>query len=122
MDTVNARLKVKMDTTAAWTLVGGSFTPLKGEIIVYSDYQTADGAVIPGIKIGTGNAYVGDLPFVDEDTRATLLAHIGNADIHVTAAQKTFWTGKIDVDETNGEVFNETLIFTRNDWRGILNV
>ena len=43
MDTVNARLKVKMDTTAAWTLVGGSFTPLKGEIIVYSDYQTVDG-------------------------------------------------------------------------------
>lgn len=121
MDTVNARLKVKMDTTAAWTLVGGSFTPLKGEIIVYSDYQTVDGTVIPGIKIGTGNAYVGDLPFVDEDTRATLLAHIGNADIHVTAAQKTFWAGKIDVDETDGEVSNETLIFTRNDWRGTLN-
>ena len=89
----------------------------KGEIIVYSDYQTVDGTVIPGIKIGTGNAYVGDLPFVDEDTRVTLLAHIGNADIHVTAAQKTFWTNKINIDDSyeiiHGDLEDETLIFTR---------
>ena len=121
MDTINARILAKNDTTSNWNMVRGSFTPKKGEIIIYNDYQTVNGQLIPGIKIGTGNAYVGDLPFVDEDTRATLLAHIGNADIHVTAAQKSFWNGKIDVDETNGEVSDETLIFTRNDWRGLLN-
>jgi hypothetical protein len=122
MDTINTRLKVKTDTTANWALVSGTFTPLKGEIIVYSDYQTVgegnEQTVIPGIKIGTGNAYVGDLPFVDQDTRATLLAHISNSGIHVTGRQKAFWSNKIDIDESSGqEVRNETLIFTRDDWR-----
>lgn len=122
MDTINTRLKVKTDTTANWALVSGTFTPLKGEIIVYSDYQTVgegnEQTVIPGIKIGTGNAYVGDLPFVDQDTRATLLAHISSSGLHVTGRQKTFWSNKIDIDESSGqEVQNETLIFTRDDWR-----
>ena len=117
MDTINVRVKAKTDTTANWTLVHGTFTPLKGEMIIYSDARTANGVLIPGIKIGTGNAYLGDLPFIDDDTRTSLLNHINNGDIHVTAAQKSFWNGKIDVDETDGEVVNETLIFTRDDWR-----
>ena len=117
MDTINARIKAKIDTTASWNLVGGSFTPLKGEVIIYSDYQTVDGKVIAGIKVGTGNAYVGDLPFVDEDVRDKLLSHITDTSIHVTTAEKNFWSNKVNIDDSdeivNGTLNNETLIFTR---------
>lgn len=34
----------------------------------------------------------------DEQTRAAIEAHAGNADIHVTAAEKAVWNGKADVD------------------------
>lgn len=53
-------------------MVEGSFIPLKGEIIVYDDYAIAtyeeNGETktinVPGIKVGTGNAYLGDLSFI----------------------------------------------------------
>lgn len=117
MDTINARIKAKTDTTANWDLVAGTFIPLKGEVIVYSDYLTVDNEKIPNIKIGTGNAYVGDLPFVDKDTRAKLLTHISDARIHVTSAEKTFWNHKVDIDDSYevvyGSLLNETLVFIR---------
>jgi len=45
-----------------------------------------DGEMIdlPAIKIGDGKAYVQDLPFVDDDTRDTLLMHINDALSHVS--------------------------------------
>lgn len=121
MDTINARLKVKTDTTANWTAVAGSFIPLAGEVIVYSDYFSDDGtgtsAVIPGIKIGTGNSYIGDLPFVDTYTRNKILAHISDSSVHVTSSEKQFWSDKVNIDDAyalvNQELQNETLVFTR---------
>ena len=235
-DIINGRIKLKQDTTENWNKVGGKFAPLKGELIIYTDYRTSqtgfniyddalapieqgsisgatgqDAATtirlrtkdfievnsvkqytiktniprvyvffyaangtylspigewmnvpctfttplnckkirlvlamnenvemrpsdvqwlrveeqrttfIPGLKIGNGNAYVGDLPFVDDDTRDLLLSHIQNNEVHVTPNEKTFWSGKVDIDESFGEVYDDTLIFTRDDWRGILN-
>lgn len=115
---IDARIKCKTDTTENWNAVRGTFTPLRGEVIVYSDYLVKpDRTRIPNIKIGTGNAFVGDLPFVDEDTRTKLLAHIADTDVHVTASQKEFWNNKVNIDDTsevvNGVLDNETLIFTR---------
>ena len=73
---------------------------------------------IPGIKIGTGNAYVQDLAFIDEDLRDKLLAHINNAEIHTTLAEKLFWNNKLNTDDsydiTHGELQDETLILNRN--------
>ena len=127
--TVNSRIQLKRDTTAHWNQAIG-FIPLPGEVIVYEDYETKTYTVeeygqtvtktvnIPNIKIGTGNAYVQDLAFVDEKTRDILMEHIRNQDIHVTLQEKVFWNNKINVDDAEeqitGELEDETLILNRN--------
>ena len=127
--TINTRIQLKRDTTENWDNAIG-FIPLQGEVIVYTDYETKTYDVeeygitvtktvdIPNIKIGTGNAYVQDLAFVDENTRNILLEHIHNNDIHTTLQEKVFWNNKINVDDAEeqitGELENETLILNRN--------
>lgn len=127
--TMNTRIQLKRDTTQHWNEARG-FIPLPGEVIVYEDYETKTYTVeeygetvtktvnIPNIKIGTGNAYVQDLAFVDEKTREILMDHIRNQDIHVTLAEKLFWNNKINVDDAEeqitGELEEETLILNRN--------
>lgn len=126
---VQARIKSKHDTTANWDAAKG-FIPLPGEIIIYDDYQVktwqveeygetvTKTAYIPGIKIGTGNAYVQDLGFVDDDLRDTLMAHINNQELHTTLAEKLFWNNKLNVDDAyeqiHGELVDETLVLNRN--------
>ena len=126
--TVNARIQLKHDTTANWNKTTG-FVPKAGEVIIYDDYevksytvteygQTVEKtALIPNIKIGTGNAYVQDLPFVDEKTREMLLEHIRNQDIHVTLQEKQFWDNKVNIDDAyaqiNKRLEGETLVFNR---------
>lgn len=126
---VNTRIQFKRDTTENWNNARG-FIPMAGEVIVYTDYETKTYTVqeygetvtktteIPNIKIGTGNAYVQDLGFVDEKTRDILMAHIQDHDIHVTLQEKVFWNNKINVDDAeeqvSGELEDETLILNRN--------
>ena len=73
---------------------------------------------IPNIKVGTGNAYVQDLAFVDEKTRDMLMEHVVNHDIHTTLGEKVFWNNKVNIDDdydkVHGEVIDELLIFNRN--------
>lgn len=83
------RIQSKHDTTANWNAAQG-FIPLAGEIIIYDDYEQVDGQNIPGIKIGTGNAYVQDLPFI------------------VDAVEPGSTLDLLD------NVINETLVFTRD--------
>lgn len=126
---INARIQSKHDTTANWNAAVG-FIPLAGEIIIYDDWQTKTYTVeeygetvtktvnIPNIKIGTGNAYVQDLGFVEDDLRDMLLEHINNQNVHTTLAEKLFWNNKINVDDSEdvlvGELSDETLILNRN--------
>lgn len=126
---IDARIRSKHDTTANWNNARG-FIPMAGEVIIYDDYQVKTWQEqeygetvtktknIPGIKIGTGNAYVQDLAFVDEDLRDKLMAHINNTDIHTTLTEKLFWNNKINVDDAYeqiyGELEDETLIINRN--------
>lgn len=128
-DIINGRIKLKHDTTANWNNARG-FIPLPGEVIIYDDYQVKTWTVeeygetvtktanIPGIKIGTGNAYVQDLAFIEDDLRDRLMEHINNAELHTTLAEKMFWNNKVNIDDAyeqiHGELENETLIFTRN--------
>ena len=127
--TVQTRIQLKRDTTENWNNARG-FIPMAGEVIVYTDYETKTYEVeeygekvtktveIPNIKVGTGNAYVQDLAFVDEKTRDILMAHIQDHDIHVTLQEKVFWNNKINVDDaeeqTTGELEDETLILIRH--------
>ena len=126
---IQARIQSKHDTTANWDAAVG-FIPLPGEIIIYDDYETKTYTVeeygetvtktvlIPNIKIGTGNAYVQDLGFVDDATRAMLLEHIHNQEVHTTLQEKLFWNNKLNCDDSEdimyGELSDETLILNRN--------
>lgn len=126
---VNSRVLSKHDTTANWDNASG-FIPMPGEIIIYDDYQTVTYVVeengqqvtktknIPGVKIGSGNAYVQDLAFVDEDLREMILSHIRDQQIHVTLGEKAFWNNKVNIDDAYAQIHhtleNETLIFNRN--------
>lgn len=123
--TINSRIQLKRDTTEHWNQASG-FIPLPGEVIVYTDYESYQKEVngvmktilVPNIKIGTGNAYVQDLAFVDEQTRDILMEHIHNQDVHTTLQEKLFWNNKINVDDAEeqitGELEDETLILNRN--------
>ena len=126
--TINTRIQQKHDITENWDNAVG-FIPKAGEIIIYDDYdirtytieengETVEKAtLIPNMKIGTGNAYVQDLPFVDDRTRDILLNHIRNLDIHVTLEDKEFWDNKVNIEDAYAQVNHcledETLVFTR---------
>ena len=103
-------------TTAEWNASVG-YIPVAGEIVVYSDYETvSEGGTtryVPGIKIGSGNAYVQDLAFVGERDSEILLAHIHDAILHTSVAEKAFWDNKLNVSDAK-EVVGETLVFNRN--------
>lgn len=123
--TIDSRIQLKRDTTEHWNQTH-NFIPLPGEVIVYTDYDSyqkeVDGVMktilVPNIKIGTGNAYVQNLPFVDEKTRDLLLEHIRNQDIHVTLGEKAFWNNKVNIDDAYAQIHHEledeTLIFNRD--------
>lgn len=127
--TITPRIQLKRDTTANWDAAVG-FIPMRGEVIIYEDYATKTYTVeeygetvtktvnIPNIKIGTGNAYVQDLAFVDEGTKDALMAHIQDQDLHTTLSEKLFWSNKVNVDDAyeqiTGELEEETLVLNRN--------
>lgn len=104
--------KAVVDTTENWD-AKSTFIPEKGLIIVYIDHGTIiqEGVSIdvPGIKIGDGQAYLIDLPFVGDEWHGVVEEHVNNLDIHVSAEEKTFWNNKINVD-----LNEETLILNRN--------
>lgn len=102
MDVIDTRIKLKRDTTANWERVKSTFIPLEGEMVIYTDYRTetyVDGSGqsrtrnIPAFKVGTGNAYLGDLAFAV-----------------VTPEEIAFWNNKLNLID---EVTDEKLIFTR---------
>lgn len=120
MDMINARILARRDTTGNWNS-RRDFVPLRGEIIVYTDAGQMDDGFgnminVPGIKIGDGNAYLVDLPFVGNDARYAILqelrAHTGDWSIHVTESDRNFWNNKLNynVDQSDAE----TLVLNRN--------
>ena len=61
--------RARYDTTESWNS-SPEFVPKRGEIIVYSDYDSyiddqGETHYIPGIKIGDGNTLLADLPFAN---------------------------------------------------------
>lgn len=110
------KLGISYNTTHYWNMMGG-FIPKAGEIIIYSDYRSVvvDGKTvnIPGIKIGTGNSYVQDLAFAGSSDTEIIAAHIDDAIVHITAAERAFWNNKLNVNDLQ-EVIGESLVFNRN--------
>lgn len=96
------------NTTAYWN--AQTTTPsTEGAIYIYTDHDIDDsGNDIPGLKVGDGNAYIPDLPFIDYKYDQ----HLADTVSHITAAERTAWNGKVRcyVDNTNTEL----LVFTTN--------
>lgn len=107
---------IRYNTTEYWNSQLG-YVPPRGSIIIYSDHLvTTEGdkeVVYPGIKIGSGNAYVQDLAFLGEAETYDLATHVADKIVHTSSAEKAFWNRKLNVDDET-EVVDENLIFNRN--------
>lgn len=62
--TLNTRVQLKCDTEVNWNKAL-NFVPHKGEAIIYSADSTHP---FSRLKVGNGNTYVSDLPFIDAST------------------------------------------------------
>lgn len=105
--------EVYADTTEAWNNQL-SLVPKRGDIIVYLDKDRIEDDVgnitfVPGIKIGDGNAYLVDLPFIDDALAIRLSEHAQNTDMHITPEERTFWNNKL-----NYGLSGETLTLNRD--------
>lgn len=106
---------IQFDTTANWNSQL-SLVPDEGQIIVYLDKSTVgtgnETKNVPGFKVGDGNSYLIDLPFLADDIAERLTAalntHTSNTDIHTNTTEKSFWNNKL-----NCTISGETLIFNR---------
>ena len=81
---MNGKAEIYQQTTAQWNLNPSTISK-KGAFYIYTDYKNQNGVNIPGIKIGDGNAYVVDLPFVTDWLSDGL----------VTDEERAFWNNKI---------------------------
>ena len=112
LDTVKKR-SIKYGSTAYWREQVG-FIPEPGEIVIYSDYQVYnDGErpiVVPGVKVGSGNAFLADLAFLGEKEQFELLKHIADTEKHTSIEEKKRWDNKLNLED---EVEDENLVFNR---------
>ena len=96
-------------TEAEWnaqpSLVGQA-----GHFYVYTDHDEVDGHYIPAIKIGDGNAYLINNPFIDSNV-STVLEHISDTIVHITQQEREFWNNKMRCYVQNQ---TEILSFTTN--------
>ena len=112
---VSGEAAIHYGTTAYWnsqsTLIGEN-----NHIYVYIDYTTitSNGETknVPNIKIGDGNAYLIDNPFITTSVEQLINLHINDTTQHITAEERTIWNNKIRcyLSENN----NETIVFTTN--------
>lgn len=100
------RPEVYFNTTAGWA-AQGSLVSEANTLYIYTDYQQdSEGNDIPGIKIGDGNAYLVDKPFLD----TVYYEHVNDTDIHITAEEREFWNNKVRCYYS--PTSDETVIFT----------
>ena len=112
---VSGEAAIHYGTTAYWnsqsTLIGEN-----NHIYVYTDYTTitSNGETknVPNIKIGDGNAYLIDNPFITTSVEQLINLHINDTTQHITAEERAIWNNKIRcyLSENN----NETIVFTTN--------
>ena len=107
--TLNTRIQHKTDTTENW-LKAESFSPLKGELIIYQDSDNTQA------KIGDGVTNVNQLPFlfnipnllqriVDLETKLANLTYNEDTDTYIFASNITT-EGSISEGTPNKEELN----------------
>ena len=106
---IDQKLTVVAKTQSQWNTSGvGNVASQQGVLYVTTDYKTVtkDNTTynIPAFKLGDGNGYIVDLPYLTVDEE-TFLAHVNDTTIHITAAERQFWNNKVTcvVDDQNSE-------------------
>ena len=107
--------KIHYGTTEYWDsqplLVGE-----KSHIYVYTDYAvTKNGekdVLVPNIKIGDGNAYLIDNPFVATSIEEIVDLHVNDTTQHITEEERRAWNNKVECHLSEGD--SETIVFTTN--------
>lgn len=95
---------VLYDTTTNWN-AQRSLQSEKGYIYIYSDAKEYEGTLLPRFKVGDGNAYLIDIPFMDQDI-VDYLERI----VTVTQEEKDKWNEKVRCYVNPNDASN--LIFT----------
>lgn len=95
---------VSENTTEGWALTP-MYIPKKGELVIYTDTEK--------IKVGDGQAYLVDLPFIGGDAiekvEQELHDHMDDDVSHVTQTDRDFWDSKL-----NYSLMGENLKLTRS--------
>ena len=107
--------KIHYGTTEYWDsqplLVGE-----KSHIYVYTDYAVTkngeESVLVPNIKIGDGNAYLIDNPFVTTSVEELIDLHINDMTRHITEEERILWNNKVRCYLSSND--NETVVFTTN--------
>lgn len=111
----DSKLEFETGTTAQWA-TQTQLVSRPNTVYIYTDRRTkSDGnggtINIAGFKLGDGQAYVVDLPFLNVDEE-TFSSHVNNNVIHITDEERIFWNNKdrcyIDGNDA------ETLVFTKS--------
>lgn len=106
---------ITQKTKEEWAADTGTVSE-KGHIYVITDYETdEDGTIHPGLKIGDGKAYIGDLPVVagsqiKKDTAST-----------VSAADRSKWNSAVAAqvdDDTETLVLQSVAVETTTENTG----
>ncbi len=108
-------VSIEVHTTEEWSGEAGRKISKQGTFYVYSDgYLAEDGVTyIPRLKLGDGNAYIMDLPFLDGPLLNMIVQHINNGEVHITQQERLFWNRKLNVDDSQ-QIVNNSLVFNRN--------
>lgn len=119
---IKTRFKSKTDTTANWEIIQTSFIPFDGEVIIYKDYAseeyvTSNGHIstrtIPAMKVGNGQNYLIDLPFLTSGKMSEVIMHMEDSSIHVTPQEKEFWNNKLNCEL--GETADEDMLILNRE-------
>ena len=88
----------------------------KSHIYVYTDYAVTkngeESVLVPNIKIGDGNAYLIDNPFVTTSVEELIQLHIADNTKHITEQERSVWNGKVRCYLSASD--SETIVFTTN--------
>lgn len=90
---IGLEFPIHRNPTAIWNAEPELIGQLN-HIYIYTDYLQRDDKTYPGIKIGDGNAYLIDSPFINEGVQA-LYDHIDDTHVHITEDERDFWNNKI---------------------------
>ena len=107
--TILSGSNIHIDTTENWN-AQKTLVAKKGHLYIYSDYRTIGGIDVAAMKVGDGNAYLIDIPFLCGNSTA-LDNHIADSESHITQEERLFWNNKVTCFMSNGD--EESIVFSK---------